>query len=223
LIPAQNFLNLAESPASKTPDGFLQLPFTSSLTDLVSDLKNIIVEAPEGFWLGSFSLAPLYAEELAEGSKVESKENEAEAEKQYGEWKALTPPPAKENLSEIEGKQWTLTSEGVLGDLAELSAVFGADPEFWQGKKRGLKVASSTFSYTSDPFMNSRANDDLPQPPFLPPPCTNTSSRFAMSFSRTFPPLHRHPVPTTLQVWLSLPEFRCTRRFAANRPPHLNQ
>ncbi|GAA5956329.1 hypothetical protein JCM3765_005630 [Sporobolomyces pararoseus] len=145
LIPAQTFLNLPESPASKTADGFLQLPFTSSLTDLISDLKNIIYEAPEGFWLGSFSLAPLYAEQLAESE--EKKEGEAElSEKQYGEWKVLTPPPAKENLSEVDGKQWTLSSEGVLGDLAELSAVFGSDPDFWQGKKRGLKVAFTTFS-----------------------------------------------------------------------------
>ncbi|GAA5840578.1 hypothetical protein JCM3766R1_000700 [Sporobolomyces carnicolor] len=140
LIPAQSFLTLAESPASKTADGFLQLPFTSSLTDLVSDLKNIIVEAPEGFWLGAFSLAPLYAEQAA------GEATEGESEKQFGEWKVLSPPPAKENLAEVEGKQWTLTSEGVLGDLAELSAVFGSDPEFWDGKKRGLKVTFTAFS-----------------------------------------------------------------------------
>ncbi|GAA6025906.1 hypothetical protein JCM11491_003623 [Sporobolomyces phaffii] len=143
LIPAQTFLNLADSPASKTADGFLQLPFTSSLTDLVSDLKNIIVEAPEGFWLGSFSLVPLYAEEVA-NAKPES--DEQEPEKQYGDWRTLEAPPAKENLAEMDGKQWSLTSEGVLGDLAELSAVFGADPEFWEGKKRGLKVAFTAFS-----------------------------------------------------------------------------
>ncbi|GAA5923672.1 translation initiation factor 3 subunit CLU1 [Sporobolomyces koalae] len=144
LIPAQSFLNLAESPASKTSDGYLQLPFTSNLTDLVQDLKTIIVEAPEGFWLGAFSLAPLYAEEIP--SSVQDDAQEGEEEQQYGEWKAVVPPPAKENLAEVDGKQWTLTNEGVLGDLAELSAVFGAEPEFWQGKRRGLKVAFTAFT-----------------------------------------------------------------------------
>ncbi|GAA6061986.1 hypothetical protein JCM10212_004264 [Sporobolomyces blumeae] len=148
LIPPQTFLNLAESPASKTSDGFLELPFTSALTDLVSDLKNIIVEAPEGFWLGSFSLAPVYAEEIAPtASESQQQDGDAPAAaKQHGEWQKLTPPPAKENLAELDPKAWTLTSEGVLGDLADLSAVFGAEPEFWQGKKRGLKVVFTAFT-----------------------------------------------------------------------------
>lgn len=124
-------------------------------------MKNIIVEAPEGFWLGSFSLAPVYAEEIVDQTKTDSKEKEAgkegessqdEVVKQYGEWKTLTPPPAKDSVGEVDPKQWALTSEGVLGDLADLSAVFGGEPEFWGTRKKGLKVAFSEFRRLTLPF-----------------------------------------------------------------------
>ncbi|GAA5933681.1 hypothetical protein JCM1841_005504 [Sporobolomyces salmonicolor] len=146
LVPPQSFLQLPPTPASKTSDGFLELPFTSALTDIVSDLRNIIVDAPEGFWLGAFSLAPYYAEEIQQEAVDEAKEGDDLPQKQYGEWKVLTPPPAKEDQEEIDLKAWNLTSEGVLGDFADLSGVFGAEPEFWEGKKRGLKVTFTAFS-----------------------------------------------------------------------------
>lgn len=185
LVPPQSFLQLPPTPASKTSDGFLELPFTSALTDIVSDLRNIIVDAPEGFWLGAFSLAPYYAEEIQQEAVDEAKEGDDLPQKQYGEWKVLTPPPAKEDQEEIDLKAWNLTSEGVLGDFADLSGVFGAEPEFWEGKKRGLKVTFSAYGFSH--AARSRRADGVEREQLRSrrSRCTTTFSRSATFFSPT--------------------------------------
>lgn len=145
LVPSQQFLSLSTSPAKKTADGLLELPLPIALSDAIHDLRTIITDAPEGFWLGAFSLTPYYAEEV-EGS--DAKEGE-EQSKQFGEWKALSPPERKPLASgEVDPTAWSLTKEGVLGDFADLTAVFGAEPEFWEGKKRGLMVTFSAWRPT---------------------------------------------------------------------------
>jgi len=189
-------------------------------------LKNIIVEAPEGFWLGSFSLSPVYAEEIVDQPKAKSDEKEArkdeensqdEAVKQYGEWKTLTPPPAKESVGEVDPKQWALTSEGVLGDLADLSAVFGGEPEFWTNRKKGLKVAFSKFLrfiQIRKPGLTLRFRNK--QRRLLLFRCTNMYSRFAMYSSQTCRLSLRPHVPTTQLVSQSLPVFPFTPRFGVS-------
>ncbi|BGP44233.1 Intracellular distribution of mitochondria [Rhodotorula kratochvilovae] len=141
LVPAQSFLSSAASPAQSTDDGFLELPLPIALSDVVHDLKSIITDAPEGFWLGAFSLAPVYADEVA------PKDGE-DGVPSHGEWIALTPPEGKPLApgAQTDPKQWALTKEGVLGDYADLTGVFGAEPEFWEGKKRGLKVIFTPFA-----------------------------------------------------------------------------
>ncbi|BGP04233.1 Clustered mitochondria [Rhodotorula toruloides] len=146
LVPSQQFLSLPTSPAKKTADGLLELPLPIALSDAIHDLRTIITDAPEGFWLGAFSLAPCYAEEV-EGGEVKEGEEQA---KQFGEWKALSPPERKPLAAgEVDPTAWSLTKEGVLGDFADLTAVFGAEPEFWEGKKRGLKVTFTPYSSAS--------------------------------------------------------------------------
>lgn len=161
-MPSQQFLSLPTSPAKKTADGLLELPLPIALSDAIHDLRTIITDAPEGFWLGAFSLAPCYAEEV-EGGEVKEGEEQA---KQFGEWKALSPPERKPLAAgEVDPTAWSLTKEGVLGDFADLTAVFGAEPEFWEGKKRGLKVTFSALRLAG--FLQSFRADIVPLSPLL--------------------------------------------------------
>lgn len=141
LVPTQSFLSSAAPAGSKsTSDGFLELPLPIALSDVVHDLKSLITDAPEGFWLGAFSLAPLYADETPAAA-----EGDDSTAPSHGEWKALTPPAPQTPApgAQPDPKQWALTKDGVLGDYADLTGVFGAEPQFWEGKRRGLKVVFS--------------------------------------------------------------------------------
>ena len=53
------------------------------MSDSVQELRNLITESPEGFWLGAFGFVPVLADEL-EG---ELKEGD---EKSYGPWVEMT-------------------------------------------------------------------------------------------------------------------------------------
>lgn len=146
LIPTQSFIALGAQPAKTTSDGFLELPLPIALTDAVHDLRAIITDAPEGFWLGAFSLAPYFAEEIATNGAAEEGQ-----EKSYGEWQKLLPPPRKDLApGEVDAESWSLNEHGVLGDFSDLTAVFGGDAAKWDGKKRALKVTLSASRSLSD-------------------------------------------------------------------------
>ncbi|GAA5879898.1 hypothetical protein JCM8547_005313 [Rhodosporidiobolus lusitaniae] len=179
LVPSQSFLPLSTAGQAKsTPDNFLELPLPLALSDAVHDLRNIITDAPEGFWLGAFSLAPYYAEEIKKDGEVAEGE-----EKQYGKWKKLQPPPRKEHAAGAEPDltQWALTKEGVLGDYADLTACFG-DAEFWQDKKRALKVVFTSFTNTSMHSHLLKVRDVLfsSLPPLASSPSTYDPTAFAI-------------------------------------------
>ncbi|GAA6033662.1 hypothetical protein JCM8097_004371 [Rhodosporidiobolus ruineniae] len=178
LVPAQHFIPLSTAQAKVTDDGFLELPLPLALTDAVHDLRNIIVDAPEGFWLGAFSLAPYYAEEVsANGDGVNG-------EKHYGEWKKVQPPPRQEHTgTEPDPTAWSLTKEGVLGDYADLTACFGADAEFWEGKKRALKVIFTAFTNTSMHQHVLKVRDVLfsSLPPLASSPANYDPTSFAIA------------------------------------------
>ncbi|GJN91930.1 hypothetical protein Rhopal_004955-T1 [Rhodotorula paludigena] len=148
LVPTQSFLPLAATHAhSPTADGFFEIPLNVALSDAVHDLRTIITDVPEGFWLGAFSLAPCYADLVAQDNG-DAAPADAPAPVPHGEWKTLSPPeraPAGPG-AEQDPAAWSLTSEGVLGDYSDLTGVFGADAEFWEGKKRGLKVQFTPYS-----------------------------------------------------------------------------
>lgn len=107
------------------------------MSDSVQELRNLITESPEGFWLGAFGFVPVLADEL-EG---ELKEGD---EKSYGPWVEMTPPVQDPESTVVDPSMWKLTADGVLGDFCELSAVFGAPVE-GDSKKRGLKVVLSAL------------------------------------------------------------------------------
>ncbi|GAA5828024.1 hypothetical protein JCM11251_005695 [Rhodosporidiobolus azoricus] len=179
LVPHQSFLSLPTGQAKTTTDGYLELSLPLALTDAVHDLRNIITDAPEGFWLGAFSLAPYYAEEVI--SNGEKKDGE---EKQFGEWKKLLPPPGKPHTgAEPDPKQWALTKEGVLGDYSDLTACFGAEPEFWEGKKRALKIVFTSYSNTAMHSHLLKVRDILfsSLPPLASSPASYDPTAFAIS------------------------------------------
>ncbi|GAA6019024.1 hypothetical protein JCM10207_006291 [Rhodosporidiobolus poonsookiae] len=177
LIPAQSFLSLPPPANLKTTsDGFLEVTTTLGLADPIHDLRNIITDAPEGFWLGAFSLAPYFADELdAEGAQGD--------EKKLGPWTKLQPPPRKDVVgSEPDPTQWSLTKEGVLGDYSDLTAVFGSDAEFWQGKRRALKVVYTSFTSTNMHQHLLKVRDVLSSslPPLASTPSAYDPSSFAI-------------------------------------------
>ncbi|BGP21157.1 eukaryotic translation initiation factor 3 subunit CLU1/TIF31 [Rhodotorula toruloides] len=184
LVPSQHFLSLSTSPAKKTADGLLELPLPIALSDAIHDLRTIITDAPEGFWLGAFSLTPYYAEEVDGG---EGKEGEEQA-KRFGDWKALSPPDRKPLAAgEVDSTVWSLTKEGVLGDFADLTAVFGAEPKFWEGKKRGLRVTFTPYSSASMHNHILKVRDVLFSnlPPFASTPTNYDPTSFAIGAGST--------------------------------------
>lgn len=148
LIPTQSFIQPGAASATTVADGFLELPLPIALTDAVHDLRAIITDAPEGFWLGAFSLAPYFAEEItADGTPDDEGQ-----EKRFGSWQKLVPPPRKTVApGEVDTESWSLNEHGVLGDFSDLTAVFGGDAAQWAGKKRALKVILSAFRESRRP------------------------------------------------------------------------
>lgn len=94
----------------------------------------MIVESPEAFWLGAFGLVPIVAEAVGKPEEGE--------EQKWGPWSVMTPPKENETAGPIDPKMWRLTDEGVLGDYADMGAVFGGS---FEGKKRGLKIVVSAY------------------------------------------------------------------------------
>ncbi|KAM0793668.1 hypothetical protein ACM66B_001098 [Microbotryomycetes sp. NB124-2] len=149
LLPTQHFVDLARSGTqaqaqqqaqhTKTKDGkYIELVLPSQLTDPVHELKQIITEAPEGFWLGSFGLRPVVAD------KVDTSGHKDEQEPTWSDWTDLEPTNQETPApGAINPNAWRLTSEGVLGDYADLAVVFGGD---FDNKRRGLKVVPTAFS-----------------------------------------------------------------------------
>ncbi|GAA5981119.1 hypothetical protein JCM10908_003992 [Rhodotorula pacifica] len=178
LIPTQSFIALTGSPAkSASANDFIELPLPIALTDAVHDLRAIITDAPEGFWLGAFSLAPYYADEIAANGTPEEGQ-----EKRYGEWKKLTPPPRKAIVpGEVDTESWSLNEHGVLGDFSDLTAVFGGDAAQWEGKKRALKVTLTPFSAASMHMHLLKVRDVLFST--LPPFASTTSSYDPTTFA----------------------------------------
>jgi protein TIF31 len=143
LIPTQDFVALPRANnAQANSEGYLELPLPSQPTEAVHDLKSIITESPEGFWLGSFGLKPVIAEEIVGQLSADDQQGDATAEsvKQWGAWKDLEPPVAAAGQQIDEASIWRLTTEGVLGEYADLSAVFSGE---FEGRRRGLKVVPS--------------------------------------------------------------------------------
>ncbi|GAA6053553.1 hypothetical protein JCM3770_005191 [Rhodotorula araucariae] len=178
LVPVQSFLASAPSPAQTTADGFLELPLPIALSDVVHDLKGIITDAPEGFWLGAFSLAPVYAVEAAPAEGEDGTPS-------HGEWLALAPPELKALApgAQADPALWALTKEGVLGDYADLTGVFGSNPEFWEGKKRGLKVIFTPFAAATMHQHLLRVRDTLfsSLPPFASTSAAYDPTAFAIA------------------------------------------
>lgn len=150
LVPHQSFIRLAGDDAAPKKTEFLELPIPIALTDAVHELRQLIVESPEGFWLGAFGLVPVVAELVGEVKEGE--------EAVWGPWTDIPQPAVDAKEGPLDPKIWRLTNEGVLGDFADLAPVFGGD-EF-EGKKRGLKVVvseSSWLMYSTSTGSNSPA------------------------------------------------------------------
>ncbi|KAK4046395.1 Intracellular distribution of mitochondria [Microbotryomycetes sp. JL201] len=138
VVPTQDFVDAARSGATKSADGkYVELSLPSQLTDPVHELKQIITESPEGFWLGSFGLKPVVADKLGEHETEDGTQ-----ETNWSEWKELL-PAEQPTPGAVNPEAWRLTSEGVLGDYADLAAVFSGD---FDDKRRGLKVVPTAFS-----------------------------------------------------------------------------
>lgn len=136
LVPPQTFL---AAKGSDRPSALLELPIPISAQDAVHELRQIIVESPEGCWLGAFSLVPVYSD-LIEGGVEAGEGVEGQAAK-WAEWKELkAPEPIKIQAGVVDNKTWRLNNEGVLGDYADLGAVFDGE---WETRKRGLRVQFS--------------------------------------------------------------------------------
>lgn len=136
LVPPQTFL---AAKGSDRASALLELPIPISAQDAVHELRQIIVESPEGCWLGAFSLVPVYSNLVQ--AAVEPAEGVEAAEAKWGEWTELAAPePIKIQAGVVDTKTWRLTSEGVLGDYADLGAVFDGE---WETRKRGLRVQFS--------------------------------------------------------------------------------
>ncbi|KPV77917.1 uncharacterized protein RHOBADRAFT_50445 [Rhodotorula graminis WP1] len=185
LVPAQSLLSSSPAPSSAkstTDSAFLELPLPIALSDVVHDLKNIITDAPEGFWLGAFSLAPVYADELAPVDGDDSAPS-------HGEWTALSPPAPQTPVlgAQPDPKQWALTKDGVLGDYADLTGVFGGEPEFWEGKRRGLKVIFTPFAAATMHTHLLKVRDTLfsSLPPFASTSSAYDPTAFAISSGST--------------------------------------
>lgn len=96
----------------------------------------MILESPEGFWLGSFGLIPVLAELLEEAKD--------EQQATWGPWKNIPQSEITSETLPADPNVWRLTNEGVLGDYSDLKAVFGGN---FDGKKVGLKVVSSESQF----------------------------------------------------------------------------
>ena len=140
LVPQQSFIPVASDDTPDIKKPFLELPIPIALTDAVHELRQLIVESPEGFWLGAFGLVPVVAERVGEVKEGE--------EAVWGPWTDLPEPVVDANESPLDPKIWRLTDEGVLGGFADLLPVFGGDS--FEGKKRGLKVVVSKYLRKSD-------------------------------------------------------------------------
>lgn len=132
LLPHQSFVKLPHLPSPASSTEFLELPIPLSLTDAVHELRQMIVESPEAFWLGAFGFVPVVADALGEPKEGE--------EQKWGPWTAMTPPEVDEKAGPIDPKIWRLTDEGVLGDFADMGSVFGGS---FERQKKGLKVVVS--------------------------------------------------------------------------------
>ncbi|KAK4057736.1 Intracellular distribution of mitochondria [Microbotryomycetes sp. JL221] len=147
LVPKQQFVQLSNDHqhADNDKDDFLELPLPSQLTDPVHELKQIITESPEGFWLGSFGLRPVVAQQLSP-SKTDNDSTQQDDQVKWGPWTGLTPSEDQQPVAgSINSNAWRLTNEGVLGDYADLSAVFGGS-DFDITQRRGLRVVPTAFS-----------------------------------------------------------------------------
>ncbi|KAM0748930.1 hypothetical protein T439DRAFT_303695 [Meredithblackwellia eburnea MCA 4105] len=146
LVPSQSFAplaHLANQPRTKTVDGLLEVPYPVTAADAVQELKNILTESPEGFWLGAFGFVPVVADQVGTTSVETGVEGEEPQEvPTYGPWYPLNPPTPDPKAPIADPKVWRLNSEGVLGDFCEIATVF-ADLE---GKKAGLKLVYTSFS-----------------------------------------------------------------------------
>ncbi|SGY95264.1 BQ5605_C036g11483 [Microbotryum silenes-dioicae] len=143
VIPSQSFIALPRSQERQpNKDNHLEIPLPSQLQDAVLDLRNVITESPEGFWLGHFGLRPIVSDRIP-GSQTE-----------WGPWVDLPEPsteqqqqqPAQQqggDVSEFTG--WRLSNEGVLGEYADIAAVFGSG-EGYENRRRGLKVVPTPYT-----------------------------------------------------------------------------
>lgn len=141
LVPNQTFIPIA-APGSKTralfKSSFQELPFNVSQSDVIHELRSLIQEAPEGFWLGAFGLAPM--------GSVLLEEAKGEEAAKWGPWEKVIPTEEEVATgSKEDSKAWRLTSEGVLGDFSDLSGVFVGLPST---SRRGLQVVPSKFLFT---------------------------------------------------------------------------
>ncbi|KAL8280766.1 hypothetical protein RQP46_006770 [Phenoliferia psychrophenolica] len=152
LIPSQSFISLAHlspQPREANSEGLLELPIPVAPSDAVQELRNLITESPEGFWLGAFGFVPVEAAELpSEGD-----------EKVYGPWVEMQAPTPDPTTTVVDPNMWKLTPDGVLGDFCEMAPVFGTAEV--EGKKRGLKVVLTSYSPLATSLHLLRFRDTL--------------------------------------------------------------
>lgn len=107
-----------------------EIAFQIQRTDVIHELRSLIHDAPEGFWLGAFGLVPCHSELL-----VEATEEKEEKEASYGPWKDCTPSKVGDDV-----KTWSLTSEGVLGDFSDIDGVYA---DVAATSRKGLRAIPS--------------------------------------------------------------------------------
>ncbi|KAI5475665.1 eukaryotic translation initiation factor 3 subunit CLU1/TIF31 [Pseudohyphozyma bogoriensis] len=153
LIPAQSFVavpHLTATPKAGSPD-VLELPINIAPSEAtVAELRQLITENPEGFWLGSFGLVPV------EAKQVKAAEGESPAE--WGPWSKLEAPEQSSSADPVDPTMWRYTGEGVLGDFMDLSAVFSGVAD---GVRRGLQVVPTSFAPLSISLHLLRVRDTL--------------------------------------------------------------